>query len=332
MTTLRFSCGIPVYNQASTIEETVLSVLNQEYPFDEIVVIENHSTDGTLERLKEFSDKIKIITPPRHNGIAENWNFCIDRLSNNWFSLISGDDILKPGFLKEVKAATTAFPNAALVRTDWDVINSVGGFVHRHHQLSVARVTPPPKNWKEQLCGPKVSFAAFATRKDLWEQVGGFPLDFHLFHDWMFWLKLAPFGAFIRIPKSLAEYRVQERSDIDRGRVTLRLFDEFHYVMDVLPELPWEVPDASAKVRKVRADKLRDLLNFLRSYPELIDDSDCIYKLEVWANAAGMTSSYHRWLIDRQPIKARISQRAKSNIKSITRKLLPMREFLHNRK
>ena len=322
MTKLRISCGIPVYNQASTIEQTVLSVLNQQDLFDEVVIIENHSTDGTAEVLKIFGDKIKVITPPCHNGIAQNWNFCIDRLSNNWFSLLSGDDLLKPGFVGSVKAAITACPNAALVRTDWDLINGLGDLMHTHHQLSVARITPPPKNWQEQLYGPKVSFAAFATRKDLWEQVGGFPLDFHLFHDWMFWLKLAPLGPFIRVPKSLAQYRVQERPEIDKNRVALRLFDEFHYVMDILPKLPWEISNPDSKIRKVRAAKLRELLNFLNRYPDLINNEKCMSKLAAWADSADITETYQYWLINRQPINEKLSRRAILNIKTIIRKSL----------
>jgi glycosyltransferase involved in cell wall biosynthesis len=331
MTKLRISCGIPVYNQASTIEQTIVSVLNQQDPFDEVVVIENHSTDGTAEILKIFGDKIKIITPPFHNGIAQNWNFCIDRLSNNWFSLLSGDDLLKPGFVANVKAAITACPHAALVRTDWDLINDQGVLLHSHHQYSVARVSPPPQNWQEQLSGPKVSFAAFATRKDLWEQVGGFPLDFHLFHDWMFWLKLAPFGPFIRVPKSLAQYRVQERPDIDKNRVVLRLFDEFHYVMDVLPLLPWTISNPATKIGQVRVNKLIELLNFLGRYPELID-KECATKLAIWADSVGMTTTYQHWLINRLPIKEKLPQRVILSIKKIIRKALVLRELAHTRK
>jgi glycosyltransferase involved in cell wall biosynthesis len=184
MTRARLALGIPVYNQAATIAQTVASALAQTAPFDEIVVVENHSTDGTAERLQAFAGKIRIISPPTHLSMVDNWNYCVSQMNAEWFSLLSGDDLLKPEFAASVRQAITAQPAAALIRTDWDVIDGNGVVRRVHKQLSVSRVTAPPKTWQEQLQGPKVSFAAFAVRRELWQTVGGFPTDFYLFQDW----------------------------------------------------------------------------------------------------------------------------------------------------
>ena len=50
MTLARLALGIPVYNQVATIAQTVAAALAQTEHFDEIIVVENHSTDGTAER------------------------------------------------------------------------------------------------------------------------------------------------------------------------------------------------------------------------------------------------------------------------------------------
>lgn len=301
MTRARLALGIPVFNQADTIAETVASALGQTDPFDEIVVIENHSTDGTAQRLQAFSDRIRIISPPRHLGMVDNWNYCVGQMNTEWFSLLSGDDLVKPEFASAVRQTIADHPSAALVRTDWDIIDGDGVVCGVHHQLSVSRFTRPPKTWQEQLQGPKVSFAAFAARRDLWQAVGGFPAGFHLLQDWMFWLKLAPHGPFVRIPISLAQYRSHARPELDRKRAPLRIEDECRYLMEVLPALPWQDGSRDRQVIAVRQRRLKDLLNYLTQYRSVVDDEDYRARLAALAEASALKHVYESWLVNNKP-------------------------------
>ena len=115
MNPITISLGIPVYNLAATIAETLASALEQLEPFDEIVVVDNHSTDGTGELLSAFADRATILRPPTHLAMGDNWDYCIKEMNSQWFSLLSGDDPLKPGFVAGVNADITAYPNAALI-------------------------------------------------------------------------------------------------------------------------------------------------------------------------------------------------------------------------
>ncbi len=322
MTLARLALGIPVYNQVATIAQTVAAALAQTEHFDEIIVVENHSTDGTAERLQAFADKIHIISPPNHLNMVDNWNYCISQMNAEWFSLLSGDDLLKPEFAAAVRKAITAQPAAALIRTDWDVIDGDGTVRSVHRQLSVSQVTAPPKTWQEQLQGPKVSFAAFAARRELWETVGGFPTDFYLFQDWMFWLKLAPYGSFVRVPISLAQYRSQERPKLEQQRARLRLFDEYRYLMDVLPDLPWQVTSRDRKIKAIRHHRLTDLLNYLAQYSEVTQDADCCKKLATLAAAAEMTPTFDAWCVNHKPIAPSRSQMILLKFKNFVRQVL----------
>lgn len=292
MNDVKLCCGIPVYNQAATIEQTLASVLAQTEPFDEIVVVDNHSTDGTAERLASFSGRVRIIQPPQHLSMCDNWNFCVGAMDSGWFSLLSGDDLLKPDFAKRVRQAATAHRNAILIRTDWDVIDGDGKITAVHHQLSVSRITSPPKTWQEQLYGPKVSFAAFACRKDAWDKVGGFPAGFHLFQDWMFWLKVGRHGDFVRIPESLAQYRSTERPVLERKRAAQRVADEHLYLLQVLPALP--LPQRA--ILKVRRQKLKALLSFISSYTAELESDDVKRQLRELAVAADVAETTEAWL------------------------------------
>lgn len=254
------SIGIPVFNQVATIRGTVESVLSQDHAADEIVVSDNHSTDGTADVLRYFGERIRVVRPIVHLGMAANWNHCISQLKSPWFSLLSGDDIARPRMVTDFTAAIKAHPAAVLMRGDWEEIDSEGNVTARRKLLSVSRVTRPSRTWSEQLLGPKVSFAAFAMRRKTWGEVGGFPTDYNLYADWAMWLRVASCGEFIHVPSVVAGYRVVARPSMDRARALLRIADERNIICGDIARLLSSDSHRLATVARVR---LVDLLNYL---------------------------------------------------------------------
>jgi glycosyltransferase involved in cell wall biosynthesis len=100
-----YSLGIPVYNQVNTIGITIDSVLAQKRLFDAIWVSDNHSTDGTSDVLAAYGNRIRVIRPPTHLSMAENWNFTVEQMDCDWFSLLSGDDFILPEFADVMRSA-----------------------------------------------------------------------------------------------------------------------------------------------------------------------------------------------------------------------------------
>ena len=107
---MRLSIGVPAYNQGSYLAETLESLLNQETPFHEIVVSNNHSTDSTAEVLESFAGRVRVVTPPKHLTMAGNWNFTISQLTGDWISLLSSDDLALPNFARSVTTALQTVP------------------------------------------------------------------------------------------------------------------------------------------------------------------------------------------------------------------------------
>ena len=83
------SICIPVYNAEETIERTLSSVVGQTYRNIEIIVVDNLSTDRTLEIVREFKDaRIRIVENPVHFGCGEdNWNTCFAHTSGKFIAL-----------------------------------------------------------------------------------------------------------------------------------------------------------------------------------------------------------------------------------------------------
>lgn len=82
-----------VRNGASTIEQTILSVLNQDYPDFEFVVVDGVSTDGTLDILAKYSDKIRYISEA-DAGIYDAMNKGISLAKGDWLYFLGSDDVL----------------------------------------------------------------------------------------------------------------------------------------------------------------------------------------------------------------------------------------------
>jgi glycosyltransferase involved in cell wall biosynthesis len=81
-----------VYNNVTTIEETILSVLNQTYSNIEYIIIDGGSTDGTVDIIKYYSHKIKFWVSERDKGISDAFNKGITKASGEIIGLINAGD------------------------------------------------------------------------------------------------------------------------------------------------------------------------------------------------------------------------------------------------
>jgi len=93
----RVSVCIPAYNGAEFIGEAIRSVLGQSFGDFELVVIDDCSTDGTVEVARGFGDsRIRLIVNPNNLGQCENWNKALAEAGGEFFKLLPQDDFLYP--------------------------------------------------------------------------------------------------------------------------------------------------------------------------------------------------------------------------------------------
>lgn len=90
------------YNSAATIEDTICSVTAQDYPALEYVIIDGGSTDGTLDIIQKYRDRIQIIISEPDNGISDAFNKGVTHATGEIIGIINSDDILLPGALQKV--------------------------------------------------------------------------------------------------------------------------------------------------------------------------------------------------------------------------------------
>jgi glycosyltransferase involved in cell wall biosynthesis len=81
-----------VLNAVGTIEQTILSVIDQSYDNIEYIIIDGVSTDGTLQVIERYHDKISVVISEPDKGIADGFNKGIARATGEWIGLINADD------------------------------------------------------------------------------------------------------------------------------------------------------------------------------------------------------------------------------------------------
>src|SRR5215831_4281224 len=97
---LTFSVGIPTFNQADFLEETILSLLNQRRPPDEIVISDHFSTDHTPDIIAKYAREVRGVKPPTGSNVGQQWEFTLSCLSGDWVTLFSSDDMAYPNFVE----------------------------------------------------------------------------------------------------------------------------------------------------------------------------------------------------------------------------------------
>jgi len=117
---MKISIIIPTYNAQKTIKRAVDSALNQDFPKEdfEIIVINDGSTDKTLENIKNYKGKIKIISQKNKGALkAANRGFRIAK--GKYVIKLDSDDYLKPTILKEMVMVLEKNPNIDFVYCDY---------------------------------------------------------------------------------------------------------------------------------------------------------------------------------------------------------------------
>ena len=95
----------PSFNSAATIGRTITSVLSQNYPNLEYIIVDGASTDNTLDRVRSYGDRITHVLSEPDHGISEAFNKGIRMATGDVIGIINSDDYLLAGALQKVNEA-----------------------------------------------------------------------------------------------------------------------------------------------------------------------------------------------------------------------------------
>ncbi|CAD5917263.1 putative glycosyltransferase RBE_0706 [Planktothrix rubescens] len=202
------SVVIPAYNAEKTIQQTIDSVLNQTFQDFEIIVINDGSTDLTLDIVSGINDpRIKILSYP-NSGAAVSRNRGFDVAKGEYIALLDADDLWTSDKLEAQYNALQSHPQASVAYSWTDYIDQSGQFLQSGRHLAFQGNVYPEllvKNFLENGSNPLICRQTVI-------QIGGFDESLLGGQDWDFYIRLAQNYEFLVVPKVQILYRVSSQS------------------------------------------------------------------------------------------------------------------------
>jgi glycosyltransferase involved in cell wall biosynthesis len=189
----------PAYNRASFLEETIESVLAQDYPRLQYIVLNDGSTDNTEEILRRYTGRLHWESHP-NMGETGTVNKGFSMAKGEIIGVVNSDDPLLPGAISTIAAAMAARPDAIVAYPDWDMIDAEGGKIEHIQTYDYDYVNMI--RWHHCVPGPGT-----LIRKWVIEKLSGRDPQFRYVGDFDFWLRAGLLGPFLRVPQTLATFR-----------------------------------------------------------------------------------------------------------------------------
>ncbi len=200
----------PSFNQGRFIDRTIQSVLSQNYPSLEYIVMDGGSNDETVEILKQYGGSLKW-TSEKDEGQADAINKGLKMAAGDIVGYLNSDDLLEPGALLQVGKYFASHPCTMWLtgkcriidEQDQEVrrtITAYKNFLLNHYSYSLLLVTNP------------ISQPATFWRRSVVEEIGLFDKTEHLVMDYDYWLKIGKRHPLLVANEYLASFRVYPTS------------------------------------------------------------------------------------------------------------------------
>ncbi len=206
----KISIITPTLNRAVYLEQTILSVLNQNYPKLEYLVIDGGSTDETLDILQRYSDHLRYVSE-KDQGQSDALNKGLRLVSGDIIAYLNADDEYEPNALLRVGQFFAENPQAEWVSGKCRMINELG-----------QEILKPVTVYKNLLLSTKsrllllivnyLSQPATFWRRRVVERVGLFDLNLFAVMDYDYWLRISKEFRLYVIPEYLARFRIHSTS------------------------------------------------------------------------------------------------------------------------
>ena len=217
---IQVSVIIPTYNQEYYIEKCINSGLNQSYNNYEILLIDDGSTDKTLEIIQKYKNNIRILSK-QNGGTSSCWNYALNFVKSKYVIGLDSDDEFVYTTIDKVINTAMKNPKIDIIYSDYEFIdcNSISTKVVRN---------PEPNNPIKQLLdlhnklGQSNNFVPFGHvrlyKTESLIEAGGYNENYLYAEDYELLLRMAIKGYnFARVPEILYRYRWHETN---KGIVT----------------------------------------------------------------------------------------------------------------
>lgn len=180
----KISIVTPSYNQGRFLEETILSVIDQNYPNLEYIIIDGGSADNSVDIIKKYEKHLAYWVSEKDNGQTHAINKGFSRASGEILNWLNSDDMLSENALQLVAEETIKNPSADFFYGDFKVIDNSGKEVFTRKS--------PPYNFYSLIYGRQLSCQpAVFFRKRVLDKIGYLDESLKFCMDIEFWIRAA---------------------------------------------------------------------------------------------------------------------------------------------
>ena len=198
---LKISIVLPCYNGAKMIGEAIESVIAQTYKDWELIIVNDCSTDNTLEVAESFAAKdkrIRVFSNEKNSKLPATLNHGFREARGEYWTWTSDDNLLLPTMLEEMSAYLDTHPEVGMVVSDRYTIDEKGDVIEE------VRV---PDDLNESILSNNGVGASFMYRSDVAKQAGPYSEELFLVEDYEYWIRLSFITQLAVLHKYLYKYR-----------------------------------------------------------------------------------------------------------------------------
>ncbi len=225
----------PSYNQGQFIEETILSILNQNYPNLEYIIIDGGSTDHTVEIIKKYEDKISYWVSEIDNGQSDAINKGINQASGDLFNWINSDDLLAENALLNLGLNYKEDKNVYLMDTTIiNLDNTQKIFTYKQKVGDTITTT---------ILDHLIAQPSTFYKLNIIKEIGGIEEEFHFVMDLFLWVRyLLQYGQsnIVELEDVGAYYREHPntKTKLSYKKFVLETIDVFNFALLRVKNLP----------------------------------------------------------------------------------------------
>jgi glycosyltransferase involved in cell wall biosynthesis len=218
----------PSYNQAQFLERTILSVLNQNYPNLEYIIIDGGSTDGSIEIIKKYEKYLSYWVSEKDRGQSDAINKGFGMAKGEIFAWLNSDDTYLPGAIKEVVEFFKSYHDVGIVYGMSHFTDETDNVIDNYPTESF--------DYKRLASFNFISQPSTFFKKNVYYKVGGLDTGLQFAFDYDLWIKMADKFKIEYLPDLLATYRLHkesksifERNALKRDEEAIRIVLKYYH-------------------------------------------------------------------------------------------------------
>lgn len=253
----------PSYNQAAFLEQTMRSVLKQDYPNIEYMVVDGGSNDGSVEIIQRYDNQLAWWVSEKDHGQAEAINKGLARAKGEYVAWINSDDFYQPGAINAAVNALQDHPEAGMVFGEVQVVDK-DGKVLNHLQYG---------NWgiHELMTFHIIGQPAVFMRRSALVKAGFLDPTYHFMLDHQLWLRMSLQAGIHYVPQLWAGAHYHEGCKnllqaAEFGKEAYRILEWMQETPAFNESMTCLAPSAKAGAERVNGFYLLDAKEYKQSF------------------------------------------------------------------